>query len=57
MRQVLIRVVDSKTNIEHYSTHNAHGNLVGLCGTLMERVAYCKDFTPCLECVLRRMAT
>lgn len=60
MRQVLIRVVDSTTHIEHYSTHNSNGHLVGLCGTLMERVmlaAYCKDFSPCLECMLRRMAT
>jgi hypothetical protein len=60
MREILIRVVDSRTNIEHYSTHNSNGHLVGLCGVLMTRVqlaAYCKDFSPCLECMLRRMAT
>lgn len=60
MKEVLIRVVDSRTNIEHYSAHNNNGHLVGLCGVLMERVllaAYCESFTPCLECMLRRMAT
>lgn len=60
MRIVMIRVVDPRTNIEHYSTHDINGHLVGLCGTFVERARLaeqCKDFSSCLECMLIRMAT